>query len=89
MVKAGIASLKNDNLAAGAFLRSALSGYTNAGMAIHREVARWSLLSYLQGEERELMEQQSVAWQTENQVPEMAKFVDVYAPACRPRRPAI
>ena len=83
MINAGIATLANDSLEASAFLRSALSGYTNAGMSIHREVARWLLLAYLQGEEYELMKTQSEAWQTENAVPEMHRLVDALAPACR------
>ena len=83
MVDAGLAALGHDHLALNACLRSALHGYTKAGMAVHREVARWLLLEHVSGEEHALMKSQSERWQQENRIPNMRPLADALAPACR------
>ena len=88
-ISAGVAALSGDYVNLVAHLRAALTGYTNAGMTIHREVARWLLLEHLTGEEYSLMEAQSSTWQKENQVPEMQRLADALAPACRTLKTAV
>lgn len=83
LIDAGLAALRQDQVALSAFLRSALHGYTRAGMVVHSEVARWLLLEHTADEEFTLMKAQSEHWQKENRIPEMQPLVDTLAPTCR------
>lgn len=61
-------------------LRAALSGYTAANMAMHREVVRWCLAQRLDGEEARVMHAEVDAWMRREGVPAMAPLADALAP---------
>ena len=61
-------------------LRIALDGYSAAGMAIHREVARWSLGRLLGGREGTAMLTRTEDWMRLVGVPEMAPLARALAP---------
>lgn len=79
-LRAGIYGIENDTLNAIINLRLALTGYENARMAIHREVARWALSRILSGEESRLLAERCEAWQIANKVPTMLPLVYALAP---------
>ncbi|MEP7123925.1 MAG: serine/threonine-protein kinase [Byssovorax sp.] len=65
-------------------LRIALDGYAAAGMAIHREVARWSLGRLLAGGEGRAMLTRTEDWMRLEGVPEMAPLARALAPGLEP-----
>jgi hypothetical protein len=61
-------------------VRAALEGYTAAGMAIHREVARWILGRCLGGAEGRSLVAATERWMAAEGVPAMAPLARALAP---------
>ncbi len=79
-LRAGIAAVEGRTDAVIPQLRKALHGYGAAGMAIHREVARWHLGRLIGGSAGQPLLAEVTAWTEREGVPEMAPLARAIAP---------
>jgi hypothetical protein len=80
LLMAGLAATEGRTAEVIPRVRTALDGYTKAGMAIHREVARWSLGRLVGGAEGRALITTAEDWMEVEGVPEMPPLVRALAP---------
>jgi serine/threonine protein kinase len=87
LVRAGVARLEGDADAARTLLVQALEGFSEADMALHREVTRYALGALQGGSEGALYQQQAEAWMREQGAVDPRALAATLAPGLglRPR----
>ncbi|MEZ4298151.1 MAG: serine/threonine-protein kinase [Polyangiaceae bacterium] len=80
LLRAGIAGLDGRRGAVARDLRAALSAYTAARMAMHREVARWALGRVVGGVEGRRLLDEAFSWMQAEGVPRMEPLAKALAP---------